>query len=445
VFTSLRITGGYGHDLEAHLARLDESAWQLFGKHLPPSLPAQLAACLAERPSGRLRIMARPAGGPLQVTVESIPAGPAPAAVALRSVIIPGGLGAHKWRDRRLLAALTETASPGPGEHLLIEDSSSDVLETDRANLFAVIGGVLYTPPADGRLLPGITRAAILRLAEQDGITTKEEPLSQQRLLDAGEVFVTNSVQGILPAHSLAGTPAAWSAGPITTRLQALLARRPAASSPTRPVSRRRPEQALCGRAGRTSPAIVLVDNYDSFTYNLAHLLLMSGCQVEVVRNDEVTAFDIAAFRPGGIVISPGPGTPADAGISINTVRTCAATTPLLGICLGHQAIAAAYGATITTALQPVHGQATVITHDGYGVLAGLPQPFHGARYHSLTVDEYSLPPELAITARGPGGIPMGLRHTHHPAEGLQFHPESILTVHGSDIIRNFVRTVRSQ
>jgi anthranilate synthase/aminodeoxychorismate synthase-like glutamine amidotransferase len=184
---------------------------------------------------------------------------------------------------------------------------------------------------------------------------------------------------------------------------------------------------------------IVLVDNYDSFTYNLAHLLITSGCQVEVVRNDEVAARDIASFGPAGIVISPGPGTPADAGISIETVRACAAT-PLLGICLGHQAIAAAYGATIVAAPQPAHGLASLITHDGRGLLAGLPHPFPAARYHSLIIDQNTLPPDLLITARGPGGIPMGLRHAHHPAEGLQFHPESILTSHGGAIIRNFVR-----
>jgi anthranilate synthase/aminodeoxychorismate synthase-like glutamine amidotransferase len=208
-----------------------------------------------------------------------------------------------------------------------------------------------------------------------------------------------------------------------------------------RPTRRR----ALCGRPRGDHPAVVLVDNYDSFTYNLAHLLLSHGCQVEVVRNDEVSAGGIRDFGPAGIVISPGPGTPADAGVSLDTVRACAATIPLLGICLGHQAIAAACGARITTAPQPVHGRASVITHDGGGLLAGLPRRFRAARYHSLIVDEESLPPGLVITARGPGGIPMGLRHARHPAEGLQFHPESILTAGGGAIIRNFVRAVRGQ
>ncbi len=163
-FTSLRVTDGHGHDVGQHLARLDASTWQLFGKHLPPSLHTDLATCLSNGPSGRLRLAARPVGGPLQVTVEVVPAGPAPGTVALHPVTIPGGLGGHKWLDRRLLAHLAEVAGLGPDEHLLILDRDGEVLETDRANVFAVIDGVLHTPPAEGRLLPGVTRAAVLRL-----------------------------------------------------------------------------------------------------------------------------------------------------------------------------------------------------------------------------------------------------------------------------------------
>ena len=189
-------------------------------------------------------------------------------------------------------------------------------------------------------------------------------------------------------------------------------------------------------------------DNYDSVTYNLAHMLLADGCQVEVIRNHEVTAKDVAAVSPDGIVISPGPGTPAEAGISIEVVRACAANTPLLGICLGHQAIGAAYGARIVKAPRPVHGQAWEISNDGRGVFEGLPRSFGATRYHSLIVDEDSLPPDLVITARsggppGHGSLLMGLRHARYQVEGVQFHPESILTAHGAALIRNFVQAAR--
>lgn len=189
---------------------------------------------------------------------------------------------------------------------------------------------------------------------------------------------------------------------------------------------------------------LLLIDNYDSFTYNLAHLLAAAGCRVEVVRNDELTAGQVADADPAGVVISPGPCAPAEAGISIDVVRRCAGVIPLLGICLGHQAIAAAFGADIIRAPRPVHGQAFEITHDGSGVLAGLPDPFQATRYHSLIADERTLPPELKITARC-GPIPMALRHVTGLVEGVQFHPESILTTHGAAIIGNFVKAaVRS-
>lgn len=184
-------------------------------------------------------------------------------------------------------------------------------------------------------------------------------------------------------------------------------------------------------------PLVVLIDNYDSFTWNLAHLLSISGARVEVVRNDEVSAAQVVDAGPAGLVISPGPCAPAEAGISIDVVRR-AAGIPLLGVCLGHQAIAAAFGAAIVRAPRPVHGQAFPVSHDGGGVLAGLPDPFQATRYHSLVVDESTLPPELLITARV-GTLPMGLRHVAAPIEGVQFHPESILTTHGELLIRTFV------
>jgi anthranilate synthase component 2 len=187
----------------------------------------------------------------------------------------------------------------------------------------------------------------------------------------------------------------------------------------------------------------VLIDNYDSFTHNLAHMLAACGCTVEVIRNDEVTAQQVASLGPAGLVISPGPGTPADAGISVEVVRACSGHVPLLGICLGHQAIAAAFGASIVPAPRPVHGQTSAIAHDGRGFLAGLPQPVQATRYHSLIVDQQTLPPLLVVTATTDSQIPMGLRHATQPTEGIQFHPESILTTHGQTIIRNFAQAIR--
>jgi para-aminobenzoate synthetase / 4-amino-4-deoxychorismate lyase len=444
VFTSLTVTAGQTRDVDAHLARLAASAKELYGKDLPASLAGDLAECLARRPSGRLRITAAPVGGPLRATVEVIPLQPAPETVTLRPAVVPGGVGAHKWRDRRLLAELTRTAALGPAQQLLLTDENGEVLETDRANLFAVTGGVLRTPLADARILPGTTRDAIVRAAGRDGISCSFAPLTIGQLLAASEVFVCNAVYGILPVRSIDGYQVSWEPGPVARHFAATLASRPAdgplqAAAPLQPADPGPGSRALPRKAPGDRPLIILVDNYDSFTYNLAHLIAGAGCQVEVVRNDEVPARQVAASGAAGVVISPGPCAPADAGISVDVVRGCAGVTPLLGICLGHQAIAAAFGGRVIRAPRPVHGQAWEISHDGRGVLAGLPPSFEATRYHSLIVDEDSLPPGLMITARS-DGLPMGLRHTTYQIEGVQFHPESILTAHGAALIRNFAR-----
>jgi para-aminobenzoate synthetase/4-amino-4-deoxychorismate lyase len=458
VFTSVLVRDGQVHDLAEHLARLEASTVSLYGKRLPARAGDVLASCLAARPSGRLRITAQPMGGPLQVTVEVVPAAPAVSPVMLRPVVVPGGIGPHKWRDRRLLSRLSSQGKLAADEHLLLTDAGGDVLETDRASVFAVLDGVLCTPPLDGRLLPGVTRAAILRAARDLGIPVKEIPLTLDMLAAATEAFAANAVYGIIPARRLTAPEASWDAWPVAMSLGEALARRPpsavpAAAPPAVPALRaqapaeavRQPaipaaERARPGNSG-TRPLIIVVDNYDSFTYNLVHLLIGSGCDAEVVRNDEVPASGIAALRPAGIVISPGPCAPAEAGISIDVVRECGPVTPLLGICLGHQAIAAAYGGQVVRAPSPAHGYACAITHDGSGVLAGLPQGFPAARYHSLIVDEQALPSGLVVTARLATGTVMGLRHASHPVEGVQFHPESILTVpHGRAIIANFAR-----
>jgi para-aminobenzoate synthetase/4-amino-4-deoxychorismate lyase len=461
VFTSLLVTAGETAGLDAHVERLRSSARRLYGKDLPASLPRELASCLATRPTGRLRITVQPLGGPLQVRVEVVPLTPAQRAVRLRPAVVPGGFGGHKWLDRRLLAELSRSAGLEPDEQLLMTDSAGQVLETDKANVFAVIDGLLRTPPADGRILPGTTRAAILKAAADAGIGVSTAPLPFAELRAASEIFVSNAVHGVLPVVSVDGFPLSWELGPVARHFDIALASRPRSSIPdsilgiqlrgtpdsarlasASPATRKAvPSPAgsstLGGRAPR--PVVILVDNYDSFTYNLAHLLVTSGCLVEVVRNDEVPAVQVTASGAAGVVISPGPCAPPEAGISVDVVRGCAGTVPLLGICLGHQAIAAAFGGQVIRAPRPVHGQVCQVTHDGRGALAGLPQGFAATRYHSLIVAEDSLPPDLVITARC-GRLPMGLRHVTAWVEGVQFHPESVLTSCGEAIIRNFVR-----
>jgi anthranilate synthase component 2 len=185
---------------------------------------------------------------------------------------------------------------------------------------------------------------------------------------------------------------------------------------------------------------ILLLDNYDSFTFNLYQALSELGADVLVRRNDMVTVDDVERLVPtlDGIVISPGPCTPSEAGISVPLVRRLAGTVPILGVCLGHQAIGAAFGGTIARAPRLMHGKVSMIAHDGAGVFTGLPNPFQATRYHSLVVERSSLPPELEVTAEADGLI-MGLRHRVLPVEGVQFHPESILTPTGNDLLANFL------
>lgn len=183
---------------------------------------------------------------------------------------------------------------------------------------------------------------------------------------------------------------------------------------------------------------ILLIDNYDSFTFNLAQYLGELGDAPLVKRNDEMTIGDIEALAPKRIVISPGPGRPEDAGVSVDTIKAFGARVPMLGVCLGHQAIGYAFGGTVARAPSLMHGKTSTLEHDGRGVFAGVTQPFVAGRYHSLVVTE-PLPPSLEVTARTDDGVVMGLRHRDYPIHGVQFHPESVLTGEGKKILRNFL------
>ncbi len=184
---------------------------------------------------------------------------------------------------------------------------------------------------------------------------------------------------------------------------------------------------------------ILVIDNYDSFTYNLVQLLGEMGAELRVVRNDQTTIEAIRAMNPSHIVISPGPGNPDDGGVSLDVIKHMGATTPVLGVCLGHQCIGQAYGGVVLRAPRLMHGKTSDIYHKGEGIFAGMPSPFEATRYHSLIVEEATLPDVLKVTAFTDAGEIMGVQHKQHPVYGVQFHPESILTTYGSRLLKNFL------
>ena len=186
-------------------------------------------------------------------------------------------------------------------------------------------------------------------------------------------------------------------------------------------------------------PRVLVIDNYDSFVYNLVQYLGELGAEPIVHRHDALTLDDVAALEPSAVLVSPGPGRPEHAGLSTAVIRWAAGRVPVLGVCLGHQCIGAAWGGTVIRAPEVVHGKTSQIHHDGDGVFAGLPTPLEATRYHSLLIERSSLPDELAITATSDDGLIMGLRHRDLDVEGGQFHPESILTASGHDLLANFL------
>jgi anthranilate synthase/aminodeoxychorismate synthase-like glutamine amidotransferase len=188
---------------------------------------------------------------------------------------------------------------------------------------------------------------------------------------------------------------------------------------------------------------ILLIDNYDSFTWNLYQLLAGMGADVTVVRNDATTVDAIVAEKYDGVVLSPGPSRPEKAGICVELIRAIGASTPMLGVCLGHQAMGVAYGGEVIT-VEPVHGKRSVVEHDGAGLFQDIPSPIQAARYHSLAIQRESLPDELELDAWSPDGLVMGMRHREHPLQGIQFHPESILTDAGPQLLRNWLDQVEA-
>jgi anthranilate synthase component II len=195
---------------------------------------------------------------------------------------------------------------------------------------------------------------------------------------------------------------------------------------------------------GRHAARVFMIDNYDSFTYNLVQVLAAAGAEVTVARNDRATVDEIDAWKPTHLVVSPGPGTPRDAGISTAAIEHFGARLPVLGVCLGHQCIAEVYGGLVRRGAAPVHGKTAAIEHDGKRLYAGLPQPFTATRYHSLVVDD-ELPHELELSAWTEDGIVMGVRHRTLAVEGVQFHPESVLTREGPALLANFLKMTKAK
>jgi len=190
---------------------------------------------------------------------------------------------------------------------------------------------------------------------------------------------------------------------------------------------------------------LLLIDNYDSFTYNLVHYFGELGEEVKVHRNDEITSKAVLDANPSGIILSPGPSEPSQAGICIDLICKAAGVIPVLGVCLGHQAIGEAFGGLVTRANTPVHGKLSPINHDRSNIFEGLPSPFSATRYHSLIVDKKTFPDQLRITAETPDGLVMGLAHQEFDIYGVQFHPESIASEHGHELLKNFLNIIKSK
>ncbi|WP_208006693.1 chorismate-binding protein [Aeromicrobium phragmitis] len=405
VFTTLLVRDGRPQFVDAHVSRLAASARELYGHDIAATARRLLIERAREVPgTQRLRAAVAPSG---QVTVTAAPLDPGPSSWRLVPQRLDGGLGAHKWVDRSALPTVS-------AEPLLID--GDDVLETGRASVFAVLDDGVHTPALDGRILPGTMRAAVIECAHDHGIPVYERRLRLGELAHASEVFATNALRGIVPVHEVDGAGRWAVPGPVATLLSSA------------------PKDVLATTTGEGT-RVLFIDNHDSFVFNLVQYARELGAEAVVVRSDAALP-DVREFSH--VVISPGPGGPQDAGISAEAVRAAAAfEIPVLGVCLGHQVIAEAFGGRVARAAEPVHGKPVLVRHEGLGVLADLPSPFTAARYHSLAVE--TVPPELAVTARTGSGIVMAIRHRQLPIEGVQFHPESILTRHGHALLGAFL------
>ena len=432
IYDTLLIEDGVVIDIDAHLARLDASVRSVYGTTIRAGLDEAVlrrASVLTGR--HRMRIDAIPLNGEVRVSMTTRVIDDDAPAWTLTPRTIAGGFGQHKWSDRR---ALEHDSAPDRDLLLVAEDGA--VLETARASVFVVHDDGVHTPPVDDRILPGTARARVIEILRDAGVPVFQRRLTLDDVSRATEVFVANSLRGVIPVRSVDGV-GEWRVGRTTAWLTSELWafwRGDVASGAGAPVDARSP---------LTRATVLFIDNYDSFVYNLVQYVGELGATAEVVRNDAITVDELVAARDRGdfthLIVSPGPGTPADAGISIDAIRRLGPSTPTLGVCLGHQAIGEVYGASVVRAAEIVHGKPSLVHHDGHGVYAGLPSPLVCARYHSLVIDPATLPSELEATAHTASGILMGVRHRTHPVEGVQMHPESILTARGHDMLQTFL------
>jgi anthranilate synthase/aminodeoxychorismate synthase-like glutamine amidotransferase len=428
VFETMLVTAGEVSRLAAHLERLSASVRDLYSAALPGGLEQRIRAsartCAGR---GRLRVTVTPGRDQETITLTPL-SGPAGPPVTLVPVQVPGGWGPHKWADRAPLDHDGDGAPWPPGHEALLMDGP-DLLETGRASLFLVDEDGVHTPRLDGRLLPGTTRRQVIDLLGQAGIPVYEHRLTLTDLSRATEAFAANAIRGVTPVAGCTALPVhAWEPGPVTAWLQSRL--HDTRQDPPRPA--RRPLVP--------GTRVLLVDNYDSFVYNLARYCEELGARTTVLRNDDPSLDpESIAGRYDHVIISPGPGNPASAGRSVEIIRRLAGVLPILGVCLGHQAIGEAFGGRTVRAPRPVHGRQVLIRHDQQGIFAGLPPLLTAGRYHSLVIDETTLPHDLTPAARTPAGLLMGVRHRHLPVHGIQVHPESILTPRGHDLLANFL------
>lgn len=441
IYDTLLVEDGRVIDLDAHLARLDASVRAVYGTTIRAGLDDAVrhrAAALEGRQ--RLRIDAVPSGDDVRITMAGRAIDDDVAAWTLTPRTIPGGHGQHKWSDRRALQG-----SLGASGDLLLVAEDGAVLETARASLFVVHDDGVHTPPTDGRILPGTARAGVIEILRDASVPVIQRRLTLDDVAAAAEVFVCNAVRGVVPVVAVDGV-GEWPVGRTTMWLRDDLWHRwrtgaGEAREPWRPWVGEARQPGVSATKERAR--VMFIDNHDSFVYNLVQYAAELGAAVEVVRNDAVTVEELVAARTRGefthLVVSPGPGTPTDAGISVEAIRGLGPTTPTLGVCLGHQAIGEVYGATIIRAAEIVHGKPSLVHHDGLGVFAGLQTPLTCARYHSLVIEPASLPDELVATAHTASGVLMGVRHRVHPVEGVQMHPESILTAGGHEMLQNFL------